>query len=67
MKRTHLPRGGPLALTLCGRPIERVQLIGRNEVVDAATCQACQRADTASQLREYRADCKRAGVPVGHL
>lgn len=51
MPKTHLRRyelAGVPKLTLCGRPYDPgVAVIGRNQVVDAATCKACQRADDA--------------------
>lgn len=53
-------------LTLCGRPYDPgVVMIGRNEVVDAATCKACQRADDALQLRDLETDRKAAGAKPG--
>jgi hypothetical protein len=67
-KKTHLRRGrleDETGLTLCGRSAARVTLIGRNEVVDAATCKACQRADDAAQIRDLRRAERAAGVKPG--
>lgn len=57
-------------MTLCGRAHDTAiggtaQLIGRNEIVDVATCKACQRADDALQLREHEQARKAAGAKLG--
>lgn len=67
-RKTHLRRDA--AMTLCGRAHDpsiggTAQLIGHNEIVDKATCQACQRADDALQIREYEKDRKAAGAKPG--
>ncbi len=68
--KTHLP--GQRERTLCGHKIDEtasgeprrnpLTLIGRNELVDSATCRACQRADDAQSVRNYRRECREAGV-----
>lgn len=63
MKKTHLRKLDGDTIALCGRA--RVAFIGRNQVVDVATCQACQRADNALQLREHEKDRKASGVKPG--
>lgn len=73
--KTHLPGAKP-GYTLCGKSLthsyrgcsannpRRVPLviIDRNALVDSATCQACQRADDSQSVKNYRRECKEAGV-----
>ncbi len=39
-----------------------LKLIGKNELVDSATCKSCQRTDDARQVRDYLRQCKEAGL-----
>lgn len=71
---THIP--GDPKRTLCGKYIEiqtdtrfraterdvPLVLIGKNDLIDSATCKACQRADDARQVRDYRRECADAGL-----
>lgn len=75
-RKTHLPHPDQPDFTLCGKAIGRVvggrvqhlersaplQLIGKNEVVDSATCKHCQRADDNRQIRDHQRECKEAGI-----
>lgn len=36
--------------------------ISKNDLVDSATCKACQRADDAKQVRDYKRECAAAGL-----
>ncbi len=60
MRKTHLPRDHEW--TLCGKQQVLVQMHPRNQIVDLATCQTCQRADDVKQVRDYRAECRKAGI-----
>lgn len=61
--KTHLRKLATDTIALCGRTA--VAFIGRNQVVDAATCRACWRADDALQLRDHERARKAAGVKPG--
>jgi len=37
-------------------------VIGKNDLIDSATCKACQRADDARQVRDYKRECAAAGL-----
>ena len=39
-----------------------LQLIGKNDLVDFATCKACQRVDDVKQVRDYQRECKESGI-----
>lgn len=74
--KTHLPSSLNREWTLCGKSVRfsyrgmsanaqrrrPLVLIGHNEVVDSATCKACQRADDAQSVKNYRRECKESGV-----
>jgi hypothetical protein len=73
--KTHLPGGsvGMHSMTLCGKTVwmksisgppraTPLKLIDRNALVDLATCQACQRVDDAQSVKNYRRECKAAGI-----
>lgn len=62
-------------LTYCGKSREQYRergvkywrtrvlpIIGPNDLVDSATCKACQRVDDAEQVRNYQRECRAANV-----
>lgn len=70
---THLPDGP--SRTLCGKsrrqqtvrgvPYWRarvLEVIKPSEVVDKATCKACQRVDDVRQARDYLRECREANI-----
>jgi hypothetical protein len=42
--------------------VRALAIIGPNELADSATCKACQRVDDAMQVRNYRRECREAGI-----
>ncbi len=61
--------------TFCGKSLKQVTvrgvwywrvrelaIIGPNDLVDSATCKACQRVDDAEQVRDYRRSCRASGI-----
>jgi len=70
---THLSH--PNGRTYCGKSRQQyvlrgvaywrtrvLPIIGPNELIDSATCKACQRVDDAAQVREHLKDCQRASI-----
>lgn len=39
-----------------------LSVIGPNDLIDSATCKACQNVDDVRQVREHRQSCARAGI-----
>lgn len=39
-----------------------LKIIDKNDLIDSATCKACQRADDARQVRDYKRECAAAGL-----
>lgn len=69
----HLP-GAP-GLTLCGQSRQQqtvrgvaywrvrvLEIIKPSQSVDEATCKACHRVDDFRQVRDYRRECREAGL-----
>lgn len=72
-QKTHLRDGQPIIVhgephysAYCGRFLPEWCFIGPTELVDNATCRACQRADDRRQVADYRrarTEAKVAGKP----
>jgi hypothetical protein len=71
---THLYNAAR-GLTYCGKSrkqitvrgvkywrVRELAIIGPNDLVDSATCKACQRVDDAVQVRDYRRECREANI-----
>ncbi len=69
----HLPDGPQK--TLCGMSrkqttvrgvaywrVRELEIIRPNQCVDEATCKACHRVDDFRQVRDYRRECREAGL-----
>ncbi len=54
---THSVRRG-----LVVRRARDLLIIGPNDLVDSATCKACQRVDDAMQVRDYHRECRQANI-----
>jgi len=71
---THLYDPGR-KLTYCGKSLKQysvrgvrywrvheLPIISPNQLVDEATCKACQRVDDAVQVRNYQRECREANI-----